>query len=440
MTSMFELRLLGLGECVNQLATQAQHLQNIFNVCLQDYQNSLNPLTSVNPSTEEHIFTPPSQTLKFPVKSDINAELGTEIGTEIGTEYENITNNTNIISNINIYEQPKEETNINQINANNRINQRMPPQKRLNPEEQMEDSTIAQYIPNDEEIEDLNRILVQEDMNTTTNIEELDIIDQELESNTNTNNTANSTYTPNNIYTPRMTKNRHYKTKFNERYHPKKYESMYSVLTTSEKNRMVYDLVELGATKCDRKWGLHNSMLFKYAKKVGLFTTNQEKYKWMLNQKKIIERKMSTLDLKTVTKNIVDILQNNDLNKKINMDLNELHILSFDRGIAVAAIRHFLPLYDLEFLLRKCAQWEVMEINDWFNITVDVTTLTKIDILNSARREGTQYTSKKTGVSRDLVNKIKSAYSRYGLGGLEAITLDRNVWKDKQKSHLDKFK
>ena len=90
---------------------------------------------------------------------------------------------------------------------------------------------------------------------------------------------------------------------------------------------------------------------------------------------------------------------------------------AFEKGIGVAAARHKINLFQLEFLLQNMTKekWGEMEGNKWYCINVKMSPLhtnilrmeDKLDIARFSEREGVLIASKKLGMDKATICKFR---------------------------------
>ena len=203
----------------------------------------------------------------------------------------------------------------------------------------------------------------------------------------------------------------------------KKHEAVFSTLTPEEKDRILYDKLKIGIKKCERKWGISHGLLNNYIKSMQIFKNIEEKKIWMETQNIKQEERMKIIDTSIAIQNIENtmIKWGSD-----GISWRDLSNLSFDRGIAVAAARYNISLFELEFLLQHLClgQWNDMEKNFWYclplrNTNRKVHDMSRLEIVKLSQDEGIQYASKKSGMDRETIHKYRKFYDKYGAQALE---------------------
>ena len=223
-TNTFEISLLQLSKCANELSEQAQHLETLMNICYQDYTNSKlgDSKMITNEIIEPMCDKLPDQLVKFQ-----------EMKKNKSVEGENIINEENIekidksVSSSRII--VEEKSNINIKIQENEIKIENPDQysgiKRLSPEKDQKEGAMP--IP---KINPKKSTKYPKKQNLNNN------------SRTDTKNIQSQ-----------------------------KHEAVFSLLTTESKERIVYDKIELGTIICQRKWGITHSMILSYIRAKNYF-------------------------------------------------------------------------------------------------------------------------------------------------------------------------
>ena len=147
----------------------------------------------------------------------------------------------------------------------------------------------------------------------------------------------------------------------------KKTEELYNNLSLAEKERILYDYFAHGRSYTTRKWGLDTKSFYSLIQAKPIRALKQ-KSKWIKRQKHTIREKINDireLGLKKL-KEKVDI----ELNES-RINVSDLCILSFERGLAFAAVAHKIDLFELEFLIKQLypEKWAEMERNNWFLVS-----------------------------------------------------------------------
>ena len=192
---------------------------------------------------------------------------------------------------------------------------------------------------------------------------------------------------------------------------PKKAEPIFVTFTIEEKERIVYDWLELGISKCERKWGVNHGILGNFVRDQQLFRSAREKAIFM-----DIQRERIDCLLHRQNKNIVyghAEIAVKRYSKTHPFGLVDLCDLAYDRGIAVIASRFHLNLFEFEFLIKdlSASQWKRMEDNRWN--CIPPADLSDLEIVKLSQLEGVDYASKKTGKSTDAIKRIRRMCKDY---------------------------
>ena len=394
MSYNFEIRLQELGECVNNLSNETQHLQNIFNICINDFMaNKL-----YNMENYEQLISPQPQIT--PIRK--------VRGKTLSIENEDRTNKFNL-------DQILLEPNIEDINYENN-NEILEIQDDLGECNEISLDQLKRSSP--------------EGVPLYGSIEVCDIF--------NPNNSI--------LYTHKNPSKSTKHKPFNSKYI--KIEQVFSTLTKDEKARIIYDKVILGSSKFERKWGIPHKLLKNYKKSMNeILQTEEQKAMWMEGQRSKLEEKLSNMNIDIITSGIEEILNmynnnNNNINREKdiyicnNQDPNiqniqnilnirnirnispqpsttigELCEVAFDRGLAVAGTRYRINIFELEFLLQNMCpeKWDEMVLNKWYSVNErevglnKIDTETKMEIARLSGIEGMVYISKKFGVNKDTL-------------------------------------
>ena len=368
----FETRLQELGQCVNDLTAQVQHIKSIFNICLEDY----------NKKKVQESATKTQNPIKPQIPSNIERKAPTLIAiNELAPAPQNLT--------------PKNQK-----------------------EEEIHENEVKSYTEEMKSGIDIN--IKNRITNTKRRAPESLIPINELQIyKENTNNLDTNKITNNNI-PPN---------------HKKSHERKFSTLTLRERKRIVCESIECGYPLVQRKWGISRSSIRDLLNKEKFFQTPIERNIWMSTQKELIYNKICRMDINTVIKNIENALHGLVKVKKKNKllitippikTLNELSDYAFDRGIGVAAARYGVDLFELEFMLQTlCGEkWREMDENKWFSVCHMVNGvrsfgMSKLDIVKLSMLEGVEYASKVSGASEFSVGNYRLIYEEYGEEGLK---------------------
>ena len=196
---------------------------------------------------------------------------------------------------------------------------------------------------------------------------------------------------------------------------------VFSTFCQAEKERLIHDNIKLGTSRFERKWGGIRH-LHRISQAMNLFKTEEEKMLWMEKEGEIIEQRMNLLVREEVIRNIECTLKATLQLDNINsLSLSYLCTLSMERGIAVAAARNRLNIFELEFLLKTeyRIEWHTMELNAWYLVSLEKSKgIPKVDIANLALKEGIYYACKISRMSRETVRKYMNE-----LGGSKVLSL-----------------
>ena len=202
----------------------------------------------------------------------------------------------------------------------------------------------------------------------------------------------------------------------------KKHEAVFSTFCGEEKNRVLYDKLAIGIRRCERKWGIGHGLLNNYLKTMQMFRNTEQKDAWIEAQKEKQEQRMKIIN---TTLAIQKLEQTMIKWGSDGISWLELSNLSYDRGIAVAAARYSINLFELEFLLQHLsqAQWKDMEKNYWYCLPLrnskNRNEMSRLEIVKLSQEEGIQYASKKSGMDEGTIHRYRRFYDKYGADGLE---------------------
>ena len=355
----FELKLIELAKCVKDLSEHTWHLQNLFCTCLEDYKK-LKQKTILSDNSPHSNENSPSQPQNMIITQNLNTH-----------KHRHKKKNE-------FHDQSFE---LKFDNAENDIKNELldgsqySAMKRNSPEKTQEIKIIIDQIINEKD-------LLSDDEITPESFK----IQQ----------------------TNRKRKKRKRRTNSKIPRPPRKL--IFSALSDSEKNLILYDKMISGQKSNERKYGIHGSRLLEYNKTKQLFKNIEEKEKWIENQKYEISKIMEEL-VQNKTQ-IVTNIENNLLNEyDKNIKMEEIAEFSFDRGLAVAAARYNINLYELEYILKEeySTKWIEMETQKWFcvfrNSDDYLSPQIKSQMLKLVKEEGAFYAAKKFGVSIDKLRE-----------------------------------
>ena len=217
----------------------------------------------------------------------------------------------------------------------------------------------------------------------------------------------------------------------------KHYSKLFSTLNIEEKELMFYDSIALSNRQSTRKWGIHKTNITKLNEKGKLFKTLREKEDWMMAQKDIIENRMHGMDIENIISNISTKLELFEENQSTSAtkNLQQLSNLAFDRGIAIAATKYSINLFELEFLLLSVysTKWNEMSANKWYCVAQNTNheSMSKLDLAILAQKDGVEYVSKKTGIRAGTIVGYRKIYEEEGGEKLGGTVRGVRVRKDK---------
>ena len=406
--STSEVRLLQIDSCVNELLVQAQNVRHLLNICIQ--HEKVEKLTKGGIYQDNEI---PDDLLHLPImKSKVKKHI-CKYAKEQGIE--NTAYQYSIQPNL-IQKWMFESELIGKIKDDKNNYENLSPilpsnlsRKRLSPDKP---GIIPANIQ--ASIDENWRVLAKEERPKDTNAD--DLIRKQR-------NVLGSN--PENIKYPNT-------------------KGIASFLTGEEKARIAYDHVALGIATCERKWGLLRQNVRYFIKSKHLFGTDTEKEIWISKQGEIIARRKRKVDIKSIKSRVEGILAGEESNSNSNCNyynsnyignnsqpitLNGLITLSFEKGIAMAAVKYKIGLFDLEFLLQFLCpnRWLEMELNEWFLEPPGRGEKQPEDeeVVNLALNEGYLYAGKKFRIRADLVRmhlckhyQKEEMYSKmFGTGG-----------------------
>ena len=194
--------------------------------------------------------------------------------------------------------------------------------------------------------------------------------------------------------------------------HPLQRTQIFSAFTKDEKERIIYDKINLGIRKCERKWGVNHRNMDLYIKQSELFKNELERDRWMSKQQEIIQNKLNKLEKSKVIKNTENAL--NLCKITPNPGLDGLRTLSFDRGLAIAGAKYSVNLFELEFALLTLypSEWLEMEENEWYlgNFSRGKGNkppqISKLEVFKLYKEQGIHYASKRTGKTSKTIYSI----------------------------------
>ena len=431
----FETSLKELSQCINDLTNQTQYIKSLCNICLHDYNKKKfqHSVANGGPAETPSIYANIERDIemaKIKAKNNEkrfnlrpksykkqrlqNEKYTHEDEQNADSEFQQLLDEThsNVFSEMGGIEIGKKEI---------IYNKNLQGVKRKTPDEM---SLSKNEV-------DINNMKSINNMNNVDNINNID--------NTNNINNINmqTELAKKAILTGRMS------TK-----HTKKHLKAFSKLGKAEQKRIHLDSIEYGNTQVERKWGINRSCMREITKKEIYYTTEAERIEWMRLQKEVFNRKMENMNINAVIENIENSLLKikNSFYQKSNtplppLTLEELSDLAFERGIAIAAVRYNIDIFELEYLLMTLhqAQWNRMEENKWYFVppmftnSEEGTNMSKLEIIKLAQKEGADYASKMSGVSEYCVYHYKLIYEEYGEEGLE--WRENQTAKGKTKIH-----
>ena len=194
-----------------------------------------------------------------------------------------------------------------------------------------------------------------------------------------------------------------------------KKKAIFSKLSNSEKELILYDKIRVGALVCERKWGIHHSLLTLYNQSSNQFKNLQEREIWIEDQNKKLG------GYHNITANIHNIIIKSqivlDENRSPIYSLQELCDISFDKGLGIVAVIYNINLFALQYLLKHLfpSEWDDMERNKWFSLLTDSHNnkipMSKMDIVTLSNLQGVRYASKKSGVLPDAIARYRKQLS-----------------------------
>ena len=401
----FEFRLQQLGKCVNEITNQSQYLQNLFNICIQDYEyhkfqeytlnmaaaqennenNKISPnelpiLTGTGTSTP----TKKKKKKKTKMEKEFSAQK-IHIGVAIETAL-----STGITGDHTSCKECEEKGNFFNL-------------KRPTPETEEQNIIITTDIKTE------NPKTPEIKINTLNSIKAPNAIEP-------TKSTTNTPKTPKPLKFPQLpddlsdsnwpTQGHQFKSN-RPKYTPismKRPENVFSTFTKEEKERIVYDKLDLGIMTCERKWGTPHSILVTYIKSSNIYSSESERATWMSTQKIYIQERMNICEGTGVVEHVEHALR-----WRGGVSLLEVCQLSFERGIAVAAARHKINLFELDYILKHVypSQYSDMEESKWFCLPVK---MSKLDAVKLSKIEGVHYASKKCGMGLTTLLRYRKYY------------------------------
>ena len=363
----FELRLSQLGYCVKELSNRVQYLQNLFDICLEDYKEDKQK--DLRNNSEEY------NTL--PLSHSMNHQL-----------FSTQRNSKNILNLNNILRKGKEEETKREQNI------------KINKTKDLDEDIIGYQIK-EEVIGDLGGIKRSspEDENVLIDIKppfEDEQINEGIYKNVlSTYNTISDPQFPlDNLFpSPGISKE--------NKYISEKGIRVFSRISKEEKELIVEDMCKMGVRQCERKWGIAHSVLVAYNRVDHLFEDKAERKLW------ITQQKANLGNLISVKQRILNIISESDN----IISLEQLSEMSFDKGLGIVAIRYNINIFQLEFLLQQLFPigWKAMEHRKWFSkdSSHNRKFMSKMDIVSLANDEGLMYASKKSGVLKSIITKYR---------------------------------
>ena len=254
MSTAFEVRLHQLGQCMHELFNQAQYLQELFVICLEDYRFCKEQSSKRKISNES---TNIRKDVKHSHKKSKNRR------DELSSTNED-KNNINANANANANLLPKINTSFS-----------LPPAVNLSSEQQEAreisgaggeyiehiaptPTTTETPIPMKRQSpEDAQDLLSSQEVKE----EEPDFLKEGSESSSSAEDLEQAA--------PMLIRNASISRK--------KAEPVFVKLTLEEKERILYDWIDLGTSMCERKWGINHGVLIKFNHDQRLFKTNRER-------------------------------------------------------------------------------------------------------------------------------------------------------------------
>ena len=398
-----ELSLHQLGTCIKELTNRTQYLYNLFDTCLQDYNKNKQVELGTNNIHKEKLHSEPHE------------------------EHLNSTNQSKPSVR-------KEEQAEKSKKSKKLINKGKTQKQKLLTKRKNTETTTAPYVSN--HIDD--KLINEEIYNM------LDTYDCQAPYNNvynkNNNNMCVSEYINSGVnkckkVTPNMNRIRRTTDSGQRRTrtgHINK-KKVFSILTKGEKELILYDKIKDGAGICERKWGIHHSLLTTYINSSNTFSNNMDRADWIKQQKDNLGGIMR------VQENIEWVLMKTHITQSIAnspIRIHDLCSMCFDRGLGVIAAKHNINLFELEYLLQELypSEWGEMEKNDWFCVYRDGENnpikMSRVDIVNLSSVEGVRYASKKSGVQTDVISRFRRELLEEGLlarGGIPVQGLGQGL-------------
>ena len=374
----FEYRLQQVGICVKQLSNHIQYLQNLFEICLQDYVDDKRYKHDKYDKDDKHER---SNTTESSMES---SQVRFRSDTESNNNNEEEEEGRSICKRKKSRKRREKEEN-GEIKREIKIEsgEEYLGRKRVNPEYNIETRRIYK---------DENIYIDNKNLECNNKDSSVSKIDSELTGGNKVNKMrVNKNNDNNRIYFQR-----------------KKKTAVFSRLTNEEKELILSDLDNLGMRPCERKWGVFRSVLDKFRKSPHIFDNSADRNLWIKEK----QDNLGTID--SVKDSIQEAFIEAQYPEQISHNsLQELANLCFDRGIGVIGAKFGINLFALEFLLQQLFPncWKRMEENGWFNVYTDPDDnpihMSKIDIVNLSNDQGVCYASKKSGVDRDRISKYR---------------------------------
>ena len=395
-----ELRLQQIDSCVNDLVIQAQNIRHLLNICIQ--HEKVEKLNNVNLYQDNEI---PENLLHLPIIKSKTKKYICKYANEQG-----------VGNAAQAYSLPQglvekwlfENAIIGKIkdDKSTKITQ-------LNPQLNTQLSTQ-------------NNGVIGERKRTTPDI---------LLYNNNEENSANKLKTPKSPKIDQNTPRYPITETENTKYPNTKGISCY--LSLEEKSRIAYDYIAIGISTCERKWGLTRQNISYFIKSKHLFDTEVEKEEWMSEHAVIIKERLKSMieiNIYTIKSRVEEILNSGGNNNNINyiynyntnattkehinytpIPLSEVLTLSFEKGIALIAVKYKINLFDLEYLLQyhSSSRWQEMEHNEWYLVDKYEYGEQKPcveEVVNLAITQGYLYAGKRYRMPADMIRKNLCKY------------------------------
>ena len=194
--------------------------------------------------------------------------------------------------------------------------------------------------------------------------------------------------------------------------------------------------MSIGIKASERKWGITRQNLFYFIKTKLLFSCKEEKLEWVKAQYYMIADRLNNMCINTIKERVQGILNSNF----DTLTLIQLYNICFEQGIAVAALKYKIRLFDLEHLLQYYCndRWKEMEKNEWFLCSDDVYVngekdINSEEIVKLALSEGYVYAGKKFRMKPEYVRKFLCNYYHQKTGGKFRKCFVDHIYKEIDK-------